>query len=139
MTKEELIKKEWVSLLNEIWYLKIKDFIDIDGWIHFNYIDTLPPEKLVLLEDLFHTGKVRPKTLIGIQSNNGWTKIISEKDFPEKDNYPPSVERYIGGRFDNFGKFIEFESRFSRDRIIYNYKHNYLTHYKLYKTEPPKY
>lgn len=66
-------------------------------------------------------------------NNNGWVKLGSEKDLPTKD------DTYIVGFMNGFGKFNEFENRMNLERLVYNYKHNVITHYKPYISKPPKY
>lgn len=78
---------------------KVKDYVDEDGWIKlysYNYnrdiIYTDLTEDLPFLKEegyerkYFnngHTHYVRPKSLSGIETNRGWTRIESEEDLPK--------------------------------------------------------
>lgn len=69
----------------------------------------------------------------GPDANNGWTKLISEEDLPTKEGI------YVVGFMNGFGRFNEFENRMNLERLVYNYQHNKITHYKPYISKPPKY
>ena len=77
--KQEAIKKAY----GEYWEL-VKDLVRTDGslsepvWIGSD-ID--------IDYDDFSTGYFRPKSLKGIENNNGWIRIESEADLPEKEFY----------------------------------------------------
>jgi len=77
MTKEEKIQEAY----GEYWE-KLKFCIDENGW--FNQIT-----KWQSLDNYFHKDTIegksylqRPKSLQGIENNNGWIKIESEEDLP---------------------------------------------------------
>lgn len=124
MTKEEKIKEAWGQL--------IPDYTNIDlnnGWSldEFNegYFD----------EDKFHTMqiiqpcKIRPKTLNGIESNNGWIKIKSEDDLPKEDGI-----YWVKDRF----RENVYQQSFCKD-LIKSWL-EVCTHYQpIFKPEPPIY
>lgn len=56
--------------------------------------------------------------------NNGWVKIESEKDLPTDPGF------YTVGNLTSFGKFSEFQNKFTKDVVRYNYLHNKITHYR---------
>lgn len=66
-------------------------------------------------------------------NNNGWIKLVSEKDLPIKEG------NYVVGRMNSFNKFEELENKMNLNWLTYNYKHGRITHYKLYQSLPPKY
>jgi len=84
MTKQEKIQEAYGELYNEV-------IPDENGWIDFDKI----PENLDLIgfeaikysesENNFTTTLLRPKSLQGIENNNGWIKIESENDLPKED------------------------------------------------------
>lgn len=76
MTKEEKIKEAWKEYLVEV-----SDYIDDNGWCNCRIA-----HKLSLSgdsEDSECGHFVRPKSLQGIENNNGWIRIESEVDLPE--------------------------------------------------------
>jgi len=77
MTKKEKIQEAY----GEYWEL-VKDVVSEHGWVN---------RDLLNIDDIndFHTESVfyvddtlRPKSLQGIENNNGWVKIESEADLP---------------------------------------------------------
>ena len=79
MTKREKIKEAWgvfyTDRFNEDGWLIINSKIHTDN----NVFDMLTSDSGCL---------IRPKSLQGIEDNNGWIKIESEADLPkEKGNY----------------------------------------------------
>ena len=81
--KQEAIKKAY----GEYWEA-VKDFVDENGWIDFL-------EDIQRIMYFFHDSDNievfkstwRPKSLQGIENNNGWIKIESEEDLPKNDMY----------------------------------------------------
>lgn len=74
-TKEEIIREAYGEH-----YDKFKDSIDENGWtedtIYYFLVCEWHPDKW---------GKARPKSLEGIENNNGWKRIESEEDLPNED------------------------------------------------------
>lgn len=81
MTKEDIIKKAWGKNFENF-----KDYIDENG-----FVDCVKNRKLSLIpyfevsEIEFLGNKSRPKSLKGIENNNGWVKIYCENDMPQFD------------------------------------------------------
>jgi len=80
MTKEETIKNAY----GEHWE-SLKEFVDDDGWCK----KRIEHEERMLKKDIIDVQIVghgqyfyRPKSLQGIETNNGWKKIESEADLP---------------------------------------------------------
>ena len=84
MTKQEAIKEAY----GEYWE-QVKVFVDENGWVffsddenilrlNFQQKDNISTEKTDV-----ESWKWRPKSLQGIENNNGWIKIENEKDLPK--------------------------------------------------------
>jgi hypothetical protein len=99
----EKIKEAWVKLIGEEEFNNLKIDIDLLGWLkvserdyHYKYNTSLvgdfngkgynPMQKIKDYEDNPTPYFVRPKSLEGIEKNNGWIKIESESDLPNKTN-----------------------------------------------------
>ena len=126
--KQEAIKKAY----SEYWE-KVKDYVDNDG-----YIDNSIPKFTfgqVKNLDLEYKNDVffRPKSLQGIENNNGWVKIESEKDLPKESGL------YFGKDYE-FGTdmtFFDFETKEWEDSNGYLLN---ITHYQpIEKPKPPIY
>lgn len=80
MTKEEKIKEAWGEYYNDISH----EFMNNNGGIYAGYIER---EKAYLLDsielDKVSALEYRPKSLQGIENNNGWIRIESEDDLPK--------------------------------------------------------
>ena len=111
MTKEEKIQEAY----GEYWEL-VKDKANKNGIITFSEYKILPikfHEMMVAVDyqGLFYT----PKSLIGIENNNGWTKIENEKILFEKPEncifewYNIFDKRYDVGEHFNYGVFTHFK------------------------------
>ena len=92
MTKQEKIQEAY----GQHWET-VKEFVDDNGWIR-HYLGTpliflqyhadnkyLFDNKVENKPDMFLVF-IRPKSLLGIEDNNGWIKIESEADLP-KESY----------------------------------------------------
>ena len=81
MTKQEIIQKAYGKS-----YDTVKDYINENG-----FIDCVKNRKISLIpyfevsELEFKENEVRPKSLKGIENNNGWVKIYCENDMPQFD------------------------------------------------------
>ena len=126
--KQEAIKNAY----GEYWE-KVKDYVDNNG-----YIDNSIPKFTfgqVKNLDLEYKNDVlfRPKSLQGIENNNGWIKIESEKDLPKVSGL------YFGKDYE-FGTdmmYFDFETKKWEDSN--GYLQN-VTHYQpIKKSKPPIY
>lgn len=81
MEKQEIIKKAYGKS-----YDALKDYINENG-----FVDCVKNRKISLipffdvLEIEFNGHLSRPKSLKGIENNNGWVKIYCENDMPQFD------------------------------------------------------
>ena len=78
-SKEKAIELAYVKLIGQEKFDRIKEFIDDDGW--GNYGMVLETNKFEF-KDSNSNEFYRPISLQGIETNNGWIKIESEKDLP---------------------------------------------------------
>jgi len=81
MTKEEKIKEAYkelgINFHENVLYDK--------GWMRISPSQySSKYDKLDLLKLTDHTHSIRPKSLQGIENNNGWIKIESEDDLPKE-------------------------------------------------------
>ena len=126
--KQEAIKNAYY----EFWE-NVKDYVDENGWID-NSIPKFTFGQLKNL-DLEYKNDVffRPKSLQGIENNNGWIKIESEKDLPKVSGL------YFGKDYE-FGTdmmYFDFETKKWEDSN--GYLQN-VTHYQpIEKPKPPIY
>ena len=132
-TKEEVIKEDWVLF-------GVDSNESYDGWISAEYV----PEEAILsgMLDLknFRTSTdydepfYRPKSLQGIESNNGWISINSEKDLPSEDLDVHIVFKKDGGNFQTFGVWDKRLNSFWSGAM----KIDIPTHYQpIVKPNPP--
>ena len=100
MTRKEIIIKAWMDLNIETPF----GICDKTGWVHgyfCNGIDDIINDYGDITDKIDYeieyggVGKFRPKSLKGIENNNGWTKIESEEDLPERGYYEV-IERATG-------------------------------------------
>lgn len=126
MTKTETIKAAYGPHWD-----KVKDHVDEDGWCFNN---SLRPDAkdayFSYVTNYKYCDKWRPKSLSGIEDNNGWTKIESEEDLPQSRGTYYFFERYQE----------EIVIRENWERGITNniYALAYFTHWqKIYKPKKP--
>ena len=100
MAAKELKQQAIKAAYGEFWE-QVKDFVDENGWVikyrfnPFSENTEIDRRKELNIEGFFEYKtyfngneiSVRPKSLAGIETNNGWISILSEKDLPkdEKD------------------------------------------------------
>ena len=99
MTKEEKIKEAYIEVFGEKRIRSIMNYVyKENGFIvGFVLLDLKLDIKSEKLERKFNgvVYSYRPKSLHGIENNNGWIKIESEKDLPERGYYEV-IERATG-------------------------------------------
>lgn len=134
-TKQEVIQEAWLEFMTESDYKNLK--IDENGFCNYQcrrYINSSKWNELYSrIKSGGKTGRdiiYRPKSLTGIEKNNGWTVAESE-------NFPTEGVYNVGRFFDN-GDFIYDEVPWQelREYIVdYGY-----THYQpIIKPKPPIY
>ena len=122
MTKEEVIKRDYKHYYNP--------HIDDNGWFDMKYYDYVfyndYPKELWDLKN----NKIRPKSLQGIETNNGWIKIESEEDLPN----------YNDENFYNVHDIDNNETCYAKtfDELEFMWKKGIITHYQpIEKHKPP--
>jgi len=89
-SKQKAIREAWVKIIGIDKYNKVNDLINENGWF---INDCCSIEQLI--KDVNDIGlqindvdileyNWRPKSLQGIETNNGWIKIKSEEDLPKE-------------------------------------------------------
>ncbi|MCT4330937.1 hypothetical protein HZP13_14555 [Elizabethkingia anophelis] len=137
--KEQAIKAAY----GEHWE-KVKNYVEDNGWIElysYNcYTDTVYTdltEDLPFLKELGyerkyfnngHTHYVRPKSLFGIETNRGWTRIESEDDLPKGNGFAGFLLATVDKVSSNVYNYKEVEFYFNSG--IY-------THYQPIETPKP--
>lgn len=124
-TKEEAIKEAYGE-----YYESTKHRIDENGFdinVHKN-CQTVLKEGLSV-DFMVYKDKIRPRCLQGIENNNGWTKIESEKDLPQDTHHVYMVAR---------DKEILFKSGLTEITVGYLYATGKITHYQqIQEFKPP--
>ncbi len=85
MNKEQLIKESWEAI--GIDFSTIENELDENGW-HLGDVDQIPKDSYEQCDHYSKSvGKMaeRPKSLRGLEDNNGWIKINDEDDFPRSE------------------------------------------------------
>jgi len=118
MTKEEVIKNSY----GEYWedcFLAIKD----NGWLNVDLINSVKGAifRVKVMRAFKHDANtiknslyIRPKTLRGIETNNGWIKIESEAQYDELENgdyewYNIKTGKYDKGDLWAYGIFTHYK------------------------------
>lgn len=137
MNKEEKIHKAYQDLLDLDVYNHVKLCINLDGWLpmrnlptNFN-LDSLIGKFNYSSELDLNVISIRPKSLNGIENNNGWVKIETEKDLPKNECYCSVVLTDEDGNMSiNHGFFYSnLDNSFDKD---YNsFKWNEISHYHI--------
>lgn len=125
MTKQEIIKEAYGK-----YYPQLERCLDENGWSnnwnHFISVES----RIFQPEEIEKNGKCwRPKSLEGLEDNNGWIKIESYQDLPKETGHYWVKRGYEIG----INYIIVPESLNSGFLAV-------LTHYKpIEKTKPPIY
>lgn len=123
-TKQEAIQEAYGDNWDEV-----KDFISHDGWTRKSLIP------FMYVKDIDFTNRLqRPKSLRGIENNNGWVKIESKDDLPKN-----SGEYYVIDKFMETNPCREFFDNKAYISLNERWLHRY-THYQpIEKPKPPIY
>lgn len=139
-TKEEVIKEAW-SLIPDMeydnihyWSIKVLRIESIDDELFDkSYIGTYREENHQWKS--YELYKIRPKSLQGIEDNNGWIRIESEEDLPNEsgDYWVYDVNRSIDIRF-----YMGFSKTWGNHEMEADVPK--ITHYQpIVKPKPPLY
>jgi len=134
MTKKEKIQEAY----GEYWET-VKDYVDENGFINEEKVDWLFNESEIEQKELVYmvngmkeyVNSWRPKSLQGIENNNGWTKIESEDDLlKESGEYWTAIGESPDEVF--YNEFVE--------RKYFKWRNIEVTHYQpIQKPQPPIY
>lgn len=132
MTKKEKIQEAYGEC-----YEEMKSWIDEKGWFNKNafYQREFTFLKYKKIDLLFnHKGDFMiPKSIQGIENNNGWVKIESEDDLP--NDIDGLWEIVMNGK----QRFIEL-LKDNKSRLYKDFVKDGITHYKIIeKSKPPLY
>ena len=137
MTKEEKIQEAYGEYFD-----KIKCVLDANGWILMTISITreisIEFERQVRVHENntygFPTMCVRPKSLQGIENNNGWIKIESENDLPT------NTEVYHHGIMNGELICFKLQHPLNLKRLYKDFQKDNVTHYQpIIKPELPIY
>lgn len=81
-TKKEVIQQAY----GEYWD-QVKLIVDENGWFDMAYSQQVNNFDPLWNDSDRKSTKIRPKSLSGIENNNGWIKIESESDLPKESGY----------------------------------------------------
>jgi hypothetical protein len=127
MDKQEVIKQAY----GDHWD-KVCEYVDDKGWCH-GFFGIQMQELQGIGKPKNEPTKWRPKSLEGLEDNNGWIKIESEEDLPKEiEGYWHVVLK---------GKVIIIELlKDDKSKLFQSLKKDEITHYKLIeKPKPPIY
>src|SRR5690606_6436052 len=115
--------------------------IDENGWCVLNASQKEP------INHFAHHGKTdwkpingrvcwRPKSLKGIETNNGWIKIESEADLPKSEKLGDAKLCFI--KSDEYNEIGVGNFSFGTFKTLYGNDYSNITHYQpITKPEPP--
>jgi len=125
MTNEQLKKQAIQQAYGEYWEATIK-FVDENGWYSMpNGKRTEAFYDFLGRCDMRRELDFRPKSLKGIESNNGWTRI--EQD---GSNLPGNGKFKVGMKFYDSNIFSEEESIYDYIEVLNAYSMGLCTHYR---------
>ena len=131
MTKEEKIKEAWGENWSKISKENQKKALNNNGFVSQYFEDLLTIDKRE--RKLF---EIRPKSLQGIETNNGWIKIESEDDLPKDENI---VEFWVYDDEEIVSAKFMYESKRWYHDVNLNLR-LFPTHYQpIEKPKPPIY
>jgi hypothetical protein len=144
MSKEEKIKEEWDKLLP---FKPKGGYNIIDGFSNQLYHQIQEPIDYSFFDYeqvTINSGKIRPKSLQGIENNRGWIKIESESDLPTCDG-----EYFVNAKGINNNKqffirsWLNAKKDFNDNWVFTEYPKEWLELYSHYqpitKPKPPIY
>jgi len=82
-TKEEVIQEAWTDAVGVERYEYLKEELIFDGFLHFQPTSLKSVDTKIIDGCPFY----RPKSLSGIENNNGWIRVESEEDLKLERGY----------------------------------------------------
>jgi hypothetical protein len=139
MTKEEKIREAWINTIGEENYnsvLKNGEFKDY-GWRKVKSIPMFTEDVYDVLKYSKIMFSIRPKSLQGIENNNGWIKIESEEDLPEQGGsyYVTRCDKVETAVYVKDNRWLVKGNDYPKTTILHS-----ITHYQpIQKPQPPIY
>lgn len=148
MTKQECIQQAWGDLWEKLHEEGHKEAYNNNGWTapHLwlgktvsesmeNYNADINTSSIDLDYVGMPTYLLRPESLRGLETNNGWTKLESEDDLPPTS--PQKYKVFYNGPMGYFKKEpINFDAEYTSVAVGLMFKQRRITHYKLAKEDP---
>ena len=134
--KEEAIKKAYGEYFEQLTNEAKQIALLNNGWLHYDLITDDRGTLLNCIEMERDIDYYRPKSLQGIENNNGWIRIESESDLPKIGEY--DMSSFILYYWTNNGLYRAED--YKRWKIHYDYLQ--VSHYRLepiFKPKPPIY
>lgn len=147
-TKQQAIQEDWernLSLagMNKADFKYLKKLINDDGFLNTSGVSLSKKFYNIQLDIVGEL--IRPKSLQGIDNNNGWIKIETEDDLPkdlEVCHFIPcnyKDDAFVGFIKDDEVYFVDYRITFNEDYIRLNsWLKSQITHYQpIEKRKPP--
>jgi len=136
-------KQEVIRLAYGEWWESLSAYVTVDGWVETDknslYIrNSFYLDGSIETTEMYDAKYWRPKSLQGIENNNGWISIESEEDLPKLSygNYHVFTKEpiYVNGKKQNI------EEYWQEDLNKKNWWMENVTHYQpIQKPKPPIY
>ena len=91
--KQKAIREAWIELIGEENFKYISQFLNENGftnrgkyhWLKSTFSENFIKDNFYVTVEIENDRLFRPKSLQGIENNNGWISILSESDLPSED------------------------------------------------------
>jgi hypothetical protein len=113
----------------------MKDYVDQNGWFIYDFYNKNKSNHYEIAFDIvcenidsigdFDLKHIRPKSLEGIENNNGWIRIESEQDLPKEG----TLEFKVGAMVSN--KFHLSRGVYDYNEVNFSFQNKYITHYQI--------
>lgn len=138
MTKEEKIQEAYGEYWEQLNPLTKGRALSNNGWLHY---DDITDNRGTLINCIDMEGDIdyyRPKSLQGIEDNNGWVKIESENDLPKETIECDFI--FENDIYRGWYNMILFNGRLKPNSVVINFASDVITHYQpIVKPKPPVY
>lgn len=136
-TKEEVIKEAWGIHWNKMDKRGQEQALEDNGYCHKNYVNS-EIDFEIEVHKYPDVDFIRPKSLQGIENNNGWIRIESEANLPKTQSITEEIHCFIKSS-DNeiigMGKFS-----FGSFKTFFGNNYENVTHYQpIVKPNKPLY
>ena len=127
MTKQEKIKEAWGECWNKLPNEAQEKAFKNNGFVsqYFYYLLTFDKRERKLFE-------IRPKSLQGIEINNGWIKIESKDDLPKIDGH-----YWVVDKNETSTRIIRYTNDPYTNQMKNDWWMKYITHYQTIEVPSP--